>query len=151
MTRKLTGRHVLAITVTAFAIIIGANMAMLMAATGTFPGLVVKNSYIASQEWNGRAGAQVTLGWQARVGYADGALHVTLSDRAGRPVEGAELTARIGRPSDARSDRTLVLTPDGAGYSARLELAPGRWLIDVATLSDPKFRQQVVLLTGDLR
>lgn len=148
MTRKLTGRHVLLITVTAFAIIIGANVAMLMAATGSFPGLVVKNSYVASQEWNTRTDAQASLGWNARIGYADGALHVVLVDRAGRPVAGPELTARIGRPTDARSDRTLVLSPADGVYTASVDLGSGRWLVDISTLDGPAFRQQIVLWNG---
>ena len=58
--RPLTGRKVLLIAVAAFAVILAANLAMLLAATGTFPGLVVKNSYVASQDWTARTDAQVT-------------------------------------------------------------------------------------------
>ena len=45
-----------------FGVIIAANLAMLFAATGTFPGLVVKNSYAASQGWDRKTDAQRELG-----------------------------------------------------------------------------------------
>ena len=48
MSQELTGQKVLAITATGFAIIIGVNITMAYSALSTFPGLVVKNSYVAS-------------------------------------------------------------------------------------------------------
>jgi len=61
--RQLTGRHVLMIFVGAFTVIIGVNIALAYNAVRTFPGLEVKNSYVASQEFNTRRAAQVALGW----------------------------------------------------------------------------------------
>ena len=49
MARELTGGKVLAITVSAFAIIIGVNVLLAFKAVSTFPGLEVENSYVASQ------------------------------------------------------------------------------------------------------
>ena len=46
--KELTGRKVLAITVGFFAVIIAVNLFMAFKAVGTFPGLEVKNSYVAS-------------------------------------------------------------------------------------------------------
>ncbi|MDZ4134978.1 MAG: FixH family protein, partial [Paracoccaceae bacterium] len=42
---ELTGRKVLVITVSAFAVIIGVNLLLAYKAVSTFPGLEVKNSY----------------------------------------------------------------------------------------------------------
>ena len=56
--KPLTGRKVLLIAVAAFGVVIAANLAMLLAATGTFPGLVVKNSYVASQGFDAKTAAQ---------------------------------------------------------------------------------------------
>ncbi|MEM1164482.1 MAG: FixH family protein, partial [Pseudomonadota bacterium] len=72
-TGELKGGHVLMIAITAFGIIIAANMTMLFAATGSFPGLVVENSYIAGQGWNQRTQAQHDLGWTSEVLFQDGA------------------------------------------------------------------------------
>ena len=52
MTRELTGRHVLVITLCAFGTIIAVNVFMAVMAVGTFPGLEVKNSYVASQTFD---------------------------------------------------------------------------------------------------
>ena len=52
MARELTGRHVLAITLAAFGVIIAVNMVMAVKAVSTFPGLETPNSYVASQEFD---------------------------------------------------------------------------------------------------
>ena len=44
MARELTGRHVLAITLTAFGVIIAVNLMMAFKAVSTFPGLETPNS-----------------------------------------------------------------------------------------------------------
>jgi nitrogen fixation protein FixH len=51
---EITGRHVLAITVGAFGLIIAVNVVMAWKAISTFPGLEVENSYVASQEFDRR-------------------------------------------------------------------------------------------------
>ena len=49
MTRKFTGWHMTAILVGFFAIVISVNLFMARAAIGSFGGVVVDNSYVASQ------------------------------------------------------------------------------------------------------
>lgn len=133
--KPLTGRKVLAIMVAAFAVIIAANLTMLFAATGSFPGLVVKNSYIASQEFDRKTAAQRALGWTAATEYEAGRLTVTMTGRDGEPVTGLAVVAVIGRPASDRDDVRLPLTePAGARlgtYAAALDLAPGRWRIEI--------------------
>jgi len=60
--RKLTGRHVLLIFVAAFGVIISVNLVLAYSAVNTFPGLEVRNSYVASQTFNDRKAAQEALG-----------------------------------------------------------------------------------------
>jgi nitrogen fixation protein FixH len=131
--RPLTGRKVLIIAVSAFGVVIAANMALLFSATGSFPGLVVKNSYVASQGWDARTAAQRALGWEAAVAYGDGAVRVRLSDAEGRAVEGVALEATIGRPATDAHDRTLALRPVGGLYEAPIALEPGLWRVSLAT------------------
>ena len=127
--KELKGRTVLIIVVSAFAVILGANLAMLFAATGTFPGLVVKNSYTASQGWNQRTAAQAALGWRADVLHDGAALTVVLTDAAGTPVEGVVVAARVGRPATDAEDRDLPLRAGAGGYRAPLTLGPGNWQV----------------------
>ena len=125
--KPLTGRKVLLIAVVAFGVIVAANMTMLLAATGTFPGLVVANSYVASQGWDKKAKAQRALGWKAVVDYADGTLRVTMTGRGGAPLAGLNVVAVVGRPASTRDDVRLELAEGSGGYAAPLDLAPGQW------------------------
>lgn len=129
--RPLTGRKVLVIAVAAFAVILAANLAMLFAATGTFPGLVVKNSYVASQGWNAKTDAQRALGWRAAAKYSEGTLTVSMTGRDGMPVRGLNVAAVVGRPASMREDQRLELAESPAGYAAPLQLAPGRWRVAI--------------------
>lgn len=150
MTKELTGRHVLIIALCAFGVIITANLSMLFAATGSFPGLVVQNSYIASQGWNARADAQHELGWSARISHDGGAVHVALTDSAGLPVLGTEPHLRIGRPTTTRDDRRIDLKFDGALYSAPIELPLGRWEIELTILKPAPFTASTEIVIGEI-
>lgn len=130
--RPLTGKKVLLIAVAAFAVIVTANLAMLFAATGSFPGLVVKNSYVASQGWDRKANAQRALGWTAVAEYADGTLRVTMTGRDGKTLPGLDVVAVVGRPASTRDDVRLDLAEGTDGYAAPLALAPGRWRVMIA-------------------
>lgn len=129
--RPLTGRKVLAILAGAFGVIIGANLALLFAATGSFPGLVVKNSYVASQGWDAKTAAQRALGWRAVVGHEAGALKVAVAGPDGRPVEGLAVAAVVGRPASGRSDVMLTLNESAGAYVAPWAAAPGLWRVAV--------------------
>ncbi|NJR13875.1 MAG: hypothetical protein HC779_06455, partial [Phyllobacteriaceae bacterium] len=64
----LNGYHMLAIFVAFFGVIVAVNLTMARFAVTHWTGLVVKNSYVASQNYNGwlrQAAASKALGWQA--------------------------------------------------------------------------------------
>ena len=63
MMTELTGKHVLSITVSAFALIIGVNVLLACKAISTYPGLDVDNSYVGFQGFHTRKAAQVALVW----------------------------------------------------------------------------------------
>ncbi|MEO1316405.1 MAG: FixH family protein [Pseudomonadota bacterium] len=130
---ELTGRHVLIIALCAFGVIITANMALLFAATGTFPGTVVDNSYRAGVGWNARAAAQTALGWQVGTAYDGERLSVTVRDADGVLVKGLQIEAVVGRPAGNITDRTLRLSPDatggGAGHTVPIALDHGSWRV----------------------
>jgi len=140
MIKELTGKHVLAIAVVAFGIILTANMAMLFAATGSFPGLVVKNSYVAGVNWNERTGRQQALGWRPEITYDGGQLAVRLDGARPETLADLRLTVTVGRPTDAREDRVLSLTAVDGVFAAPIDLGPGRWRIALATEDGPAFR-----------
>ena len=59
--RKITGWHVVAVFVASFGLIISVNILMAYKAISTFPGLAVKNSYVASQQFDKKRAAQQAL------------------------------------------------------------------------------------------
>ncbi|MEM9197479.1 MAG: FixH family protein [Pseudomonadota bacterium] len=127
--RPLTGRSVAIIAASAFAVILSVNLTMAWFATSGFPGLVVKNSYIASQRWDRTRAAQEALGWEVRAEFADGVLDARFADRDGAPLAGLIVTAEIARPTADVGVRTVTLAPQGAVYRIALaDLAEGRWV-----------------------
>lgn len=130
--RKITGRTVLIVAVSAFAVVLAANLTLLYAATGSFPGLVVKNSYVAGIGWDDRTRAQRALGWHASVGHADGTLSIRLIDDDGRPVDDLAVEATVRRPAQAGADHEVRLSQGAEGaYRAPLVLAPGQWRVEL--------------------
>ncbi|MEM7179023.1 MAG: FixH family protein [Pseudomonadota bacterium] len=147
MIKELKGHHVLVIAVTAFAVVLTANLVMMFSATGTFPGLVVRNSYVASQGWNAKTDAQRALGWHADIDYRDGLLRVALTDAGGEAVR-VPVSVLIGRPSSDAEDRTVALTPAQTGHAAPIDLAPGIWRLHVMTAS-PVFEVETRLIVPE--
>lgn len=127
MTRELTGRHVLAITLTAFGVIVAVNLVMAVQAVKTFPGLEVKNSYVASQSFDRERAAQKALGWTVTPEYAEGLLTLVIRDAEGLPAQVRDLAVTIGRPTHVRDDQTPEMIYDNGIYRAAVELAPGDW------------------------
>lgn len=129
--RELTGRHVLAITVSAFAVIIAVNGLMAWQAIRTFPGLEVKNSYVASQGFDARKAAQEALGWSLDPSYRDGRIDLAFTDRDGVPVRVAKLEVLVGRTTTTAQDAWPEFTLMGDVYSAPLALERGKWMVKV--------------------
>ena len=129
--RTFKGWHAAAIFIGAFAIIISVNMTMAWNAVATFPGLEVKNSYVASQSFDDRRAAQEALGWQAAAELRDGELVLSIRDAEGRPVQAGTLEAVVGRPTHEREDFVADLAFDGRDYVARADLGQGYWTVRV--------------------
>ena len=134
--RRLTGRAVLLIAVCAFGVILAANLTLAYNAVHTFSGLVVQNSYVASQGFDATRDAQEALGWQLTLEYADEALRLDLADGDGETVRPAALAVTVGRPTTEREDRVLDLVETPGGYAAAVPLGPGRWRVAVSAEAD---------------
>ncbi|MEX0365828.1 MAG: FixH family protein [Ruegeria sp.] len=145
--RQFTGKHALALFVAAFGVIIAVNLVLAYSAVKTFPGLEVKNSYVASQEFNERRDAQEALGWSVRADAMGGLVFIAITDDAEQPVEVAELKATIGRATHVQQDITPEFRFDGTAYVAKAELAPGNWNIRMVAkdAQGTEFSQRVVL------
>lgn len=151
--RKITGRHVFAIFATAFGIIFAVNMLLLYKAVGTFPGLEVKNSYIASQDFNVRNAAQRNLGWTPDAQYSDGKLHITITGESGSLVFPEAVEMRVGRPTHGREDQSVTLEQSFDGYWFETVLGDGKWFVYLTTTSldgvDYSTRLEVFVTDGN--
>ncbi|MEP1330151.1 FixH family protein [Pseudophaeobacter sp.] len=145
--REFTGRHALMVFGGAFTVIIGVNIALAVNAVKTFPGLEVKNSYVASQEFDVRRDAQQALGWSVYASATQDQVKLEISDADGNPVEVAKLTATLGRATHVKDDQQPDFQFDGAAYVAPAELGDGNWNIRMVARAKngTEFTQRVIL------
>lgn len=129
---EITGRQVFAVTAGAFAVIIGVNVLMAYKAISTFPGVEVKNSYVASQQFEANRTAQDALGWTLTPSYApEDGLRLTFTDAEGLPVPVRELTVLVGRTTSTTADQKPQFVREAGAYLAPVTLAPGKWMLQV--------------------
>jgi len=143
--KQITGRKVLLMVVGFFAVVVGVNFYMAYAAIGTFPGLEVENSYVASQFFNRDRQIQIRLGWKASVSFDGRILTLAIVAPDGKPAKVKHLQATIGRATFDSADRDLVFAQGARPYKVPLNLALGKWEVRfVATAEDgSKFHQRL--------
>lgn len=149
--KPLTGRKVFAIFAGAFALIIGVNVFMAYSAIGTFPGLEVDNSYVASQTFDADRAAQEALGWEVTAAL-DGntAVQLNIIGPDGQPARVEAIEATLGRATERTDDQDLAFVQNDRGvHVASLEpLDFGKWeLRFVATAANGvPFKQRIQLI-----
>ncbi|MEM9726472.1 MAG: FixH family protein [Pseudomonadota bacterium] len=119
--RPITGPKVLLIILLFFGVIIAANGTMMYYALSNFSGLVVKNSYVASQtfeEDQARFRASPIKSWAIDPRTDGESVELHVRDADGAPVEGLQLSGVFGRRSHDREDRPIHFD----------EIAPGLYL-----------------------
>lgn len=129
----VTGRHVTAIFVGFFAVVVGVNLLMARFASSTFGGVVVDNSYVASQHfnrWLDAAEQQQALGWKAETSRrADNRVVIAL---IGAPAAGVAVAAVARHPVGRAPDQTLSFARAADGsFVSTTTLAPGRWRLRI--------------------
>ncbi|MFN3722031.1 MAG: FixH family protein [Paracoccaceae bacterium] len=130
---QFTGRKMAIVMVSFFGVIIAVNLLMAYKAVSTFPGLEVKNSYVASQQFDTIRAAQEKLGWTMTPDYdtADRRLYLAFTDADGLPARLSNLSVLIGRSTEARDDQMPEFTYAANLWAAPIELEPGKWLLRV--------------------
>ena len=131
---EFTGRHMLAIMLAFFGVIIGVNVLMAVVAGSSWTGFVVKNSYVASQEFNEKvaaARAQAALGWTSELAIKDGRMRFALFDSARKPVRITGGSAAFRRPAYEAEDVTVVLAGTAEGASGEAALHDGDWILEI--------------------
>ena len=129
--RPFTGRHMAAVMIAFFGVVIGVNVLMAKIAIGTFGGVVVENSYVASQQfnrWLDQAGTEDRLGWRADIRRApDGTVAVALH---GVPA-GAAVSGEAWHPLGRAPDHVLHFRADGTGFRSVEHLPASRWRVRI--------------------
>ena len=133
--KEFTGWHFLAIILSFFGVVVSVNMYMAWNATNSWTGLVVQNSYVASQHFNevtAEKRAQLAMGWKAVPDYENGTLTLHMTDAQTAPINDAIITAELGRPAYEAEDHMVQFAQSGPGtYQAKTDLGSGIWSADV--------------------
>ncbi len=138
---KFTGKHMAIAMVAFFGVIVAVNLTMATLASRTWTGLVVKNSYVASQDFNAKQAAarkQAALGWHGRIARSEDGIGFDFSKRNGEAITSASVAVIFRRPATEQMDQTVTFTHRGKGhYSGDVLLGSGNWTAEVnATLPD---------------
>lgn len=131
---EFTGRHMLAIMLAFFGVVIGVNVLMAVLARTSWTGTVVENTYVASQEFNAKAAAgraQAALGWTGTLAIADGEIAYRLVDRSGRAVPLAGVTVLFRHPAYDARDFAVPLAQGGDGFTRAETVPDGVWIVEV--------------------
>ncbi len=143
--RPFTGWHMFAIMIAFFGVVVAVNFTMARLASQTFGGVVVKNSYVASQEfnrWLDEARNEKALGWSAvATRMPDNRVAITL---AAVPLETAAVSAVARHPLGKVPDQQLTFVAVGPGRFISHETLPsGRWRLRViVSASGHNWRQE---------
>jgi nitrogen fixation protein FixH len=134
---EFTGKHMLALMVAFFGVVIAVNLLLATLAGTSWTGLVVENEYVASQEFNERAAkgrAQAALGWSGALAIDRQGISYRLLDRGGQPVAMDAVTVKLRRPAYAGEDQALTLAraADGA-FVLSQPVRDGVWIVEVDT------------------
>lgn len=146
---RFTGRHMAAILVSFFGVVIAVNIYMAYCATATFGGTVVDNSYVASQEFNGwlrAARADRALGWTVRLARGtDGRLDLSVAGADGRAIDGARIDAVARHPLGRLPERTIPFRPlPEGGYASDRPLPAGRWIVHIGVTARGATARRIV-------
>ncbi|MGF1658023.1 MAG: FixH family protein [Rubrimonas sp.] len=130
-----TGRKFLMVMLGFFGVIIAVNGLMAYLAVNNFRGVVVKSSFVASQDFNrdlARFAEQEARGWAVEAELEGARPRIRLADADGAPLTGLAVTVTAMRNIDQREDRTLSLRETAPGvYEAGQDLAPGQWTLQL--------------------
>lgn len=137
---EFTGKHMAMIMVAFFGVIITVNFTMARLASTSWTGLVVKNSYVASQHFNDellQAQAQREAGLFSDLAYQNGTLTFAMKDKTGATLAASNLIAEIGRPAFEQADTVVAFAKaEGNQHQLSLGLEPGVWAVTITGTSN---------------
>ena len=144
--KPLTGGKVALMMVASFTLIIGVNLTLAYQAVATFPGLEVKNSYVASQSFDADRSAQLALGWDVSAKVSSGILLLSIS-KNGLPMIPTIKSAVFGRATSVADDQFPELRFNGTSFTAPVHISGGNWNLRLVAVADDGtvFRQRIIV------
>ncbi len=155
MRREFTGRHMLIIMLMFFGVVITVNLIMATFAHTSWTGLVVHNSYVASQEFNEKAQAgkrQSARHWKHLVSFEPGRVSYRLNDGAGSRIHVNSVTVTLRRPAHEGEDTRIELQRLEDGSLAKdFRVRDGIWIVETSAdfgEAEPYITSERVVLKG---
>ena len=134
--------------VLAFSVIISVNLTLAYNAVHSFPGLEVKNSYVASQTFDADRTAQLALGWDVEA-WTHGERLLLSFARNGDPVQPVIEEATFGRATSVVADQTPEFIFNGTAFVAPVDVGhgAGNWNLRLkARAADGTLFQQRIIV-----
>ncbi|MCO5734816.1 FixH family protein [Rhizobium sp. SSA_523] len=135
---QFTGWHMLAVICLFFGTIISVNLYMAYQAVHSWSGIVVENTYVASQQFNAKVAEAKKLGATGIAGAISvdrSTIRYTIADASGAPVEAERVTASFRRPVGDHQDFEVELAGLGRGvFENNRAVLPGHWIVEISAL-----------------
>ncbi|MEO9824512.1 MAG: FixH family protein [Paracoccaceae bacterium] len=143
---EIKGWHVFTGFAAAFGVIIAVNLTLAFQAVATFPGLEVRNSYVASQSFDANRKAQIALGWDVSA-QLDGHVLSLVVLQGGEPIAPIIESATFGRATNVAFDETPVFEFDGTALRASVIAGEGNWNLRLRARSEDGtlFQQRIIV------
>lgn len=144
--KTITGWHVFAMFGFGFGTIIAVNLTLAFNAVATFPGLEVKNAYVASQGFDVERAAQEALAWDVTATLTDNLLILGFVKNRSPVVPTIE-SAVFGRATHVDADQALEFTLRDGRFAAPVVAGPGNWNLRVVARAEDgtEFKQRIVV------
>ena len=143
---EVKGWHVFGAFALSFGIIISVNLTLAFNAVRTFPGLEVKNSYVASQSFDANRAAQNALNWEVSVDLVGPELVLKVLQN-GKAIQPVIDSAIFGRATVVTADQTPDFIFDGTSFRAAVDAGIGNWNLRLrARAADGTLFQQRIIV-----
>lgn len=130
-----TGKHMVLVMVAFFGTVISVNFFMAYNAIHSWSGIVVPNTYVASQQFNDKVAIQraiVASGIKGKLSVEGGVVQLTISHPEKGPIDVEKAMATFRRPVGEGQDFVVELTRAAPGlYKATHEVRSGQWIAEV--------------------
>ncbi|NKM36569.1 FixH family protein [Rhizobium laguerreae] len=129
-----TGLHMLLSTSAFFCVVIAVNVTMAFYASSSWSGLVVENTYVASQKFNRKAAAMKAMAAsriEGNLSIKGHEIRYDIHDKGGSPAIVDDVVLNFKRPVGDHEDFHLTLKKAAAGrFEAEHDLAEGDWIVE---------------------